>query len=449
MTTLIKNGMLIDPANRIYSQLNVLVQDGKVAEVTRNAPPADTVIDASGKIVAPGFIDIHMHEGAYNQSGKRDDSIFNALLSMGVTTAIGGNCGNNVMSPSEYLNRADAEGVPVNLGLFVGHTDIRSAVGSQNKYQPVTNETLAAMKEVLQKELEGGCLGISFGTKYVPGTTYEELLAVASLCKAKNKPIASHIREDAAGVYDAVEEIASIGQELHIPVQISHIGSMGAYGQMEKVLAMVDAYSAAGLNISCDCYPYYAFSTEIGETTYDDGWLERYQTDYSSIELCEGKYKGMRCTKEIFEKLRREAPGTITVCHVMKPAEVDMALLHPNVMLATDGFMHNGQGHPRAAGTFPRFLSRYVNTGKISLYDAIYKMSAQPAQKLGLPCKGRLQVGADADIVIFDPVAARDTATFSTPASVPVGIDTVLVNGMVAVSEGKLIHTSAGRAVRA
>ena len=171
---------------------------------------------------------------------------------------------------------------------------------------------------------------------------------------------------------------------------------------MKEMLEVIDAYKANNYDVTADCYPYYAFSTRIGETTYDDGFLERYDTDYSVIEVCEGKYKGRRCDKEIFDELRRDAPETITVCHVMKPEDVDMALLHPNVMLASDGLFNNGQGHPRGAGSFPRFIKNYVKTGKISLYDAVNKMTTMQAEKLCLDKKGRLNVGSDADIVIFD-----------------------------------------------
>ena len=166
------------------------------------------------------------------------------------------------------------------------------------------------------------------------------------------------------------------------------------------------------------------------------------------VEICEGKYKGLRCNAEIFEELRREAPETITVCHVMKHEDVDMALLHPNVMLASDGLFNNGQGHPRGAGTFPRFIKNYVKTGKISLYDAINKMSTMQAKKLGLDNKGRLNVGSDADIVIFDLENISDNATFNNPAAKPEGIEYVIIAGEVAAEKHAIINDSLGKSVR-
>ncbi len=449
MTTLIKNGTLVDPAGRVHAKLNLYIKDHKIEYSTAEEPAADRVIDAAGKIVTPGFIDVHMHEGIRKPDGTLDESIFLALLNMGVTSALGGNCGNNAFdSPGEYLEMADRRGLPINLGLFVGHTDARFRAGGTDKYAPIGRDVLNRMLASLEKELDAGCAGISFGIKYTPGTTFEELLWVSSLCQKGNKTIAAHIREDAAGALSAAKEIAETARQLGIPAEISHIGSMAGFGQMEETLKLLDGYVLNGTELGIDCYPYYAFSTDIGETTYDDGWMERYGTDYSSIELCDGPYRGMRCTEEIFRELRKERPGTITVCHVMRPEEVDMALLHPNVVLATDGYMHSGQGHPRAAGTFPRFLKNYVRTGKISLDDAIAKMSSIPAQRFGLKNKGRLSAGADADLVIFDPDTIADCSDYDNPACPPEGIDYVLIGGETAIEKSAVVNPKLGRSLR-
>ncbi len=449
MTTLIQNGTLVDPLNALHKKCNLYIKDGKILSCTEELLPADRVIDAAGKIVAPGFIDIHMHEGGMNPDGSLDESMFLALLNMGVTSALGGNCGNNVFdSPHEYLDLIDECGIPVHLGLFAGHTDARLRAGGTDKYSPIDSTVLNKMLTGLQKELNAGCVGISFGVKYTPGTTFNELLEVCSLCKKANKPISAHIREDAQGVFNAAREIAEAARLCGIQAEISHIGSMAGFGQMRDTLQILDEYVREGTNLGIDCYPYDAFSTGIGETTYDEGWLERYDTDYSSIELCDGEYKGQRCTEEIFRKLREEAPDTITVCHVMKPEDVDLALLHPNVMLVTDGYLHNGQGHPRAAGTFPRFLKNYVRTGKISLDEAISKMTTLPALKFGLKNKGTLSVGADADIVIFDPDTIADTSTYDNPVTPPAGIHTVLIGGEIAAENGTVTNPHLGRSLR-
>jgi N-acyl-D-amino-acid deacylase len=447
--TLIAGGTLIDPLSHVHAQLNLLLDGGKIACCTEEMPDADRVIHAEGKIVSPGFIDIHMHEGVKNADGTLDESIFCSLLRMGVTSALGGNCGNNAVdSPAEYLRMVDEIGIPLNLGLFVGHTDARVRAGGADKYAPIDDVTKKKMLANLERELDAGCVGVSFGLKYTPGTTQEEFRQVCSLCQQKGKPISVHIREDADGAVDAAREVAEAALRIGVQAEISHIGSMAGFGQMKETLTLLDQYVLNGGNIGLDCYPYDAFSTEIGETTYDDGWLERYDTDYGSIELCDGEWKGMRCTEQMFRILRNNAPETITVCHVMKPEEVQMALLHPNTVLVTDGFVHNGQGHPRAAGAFPRFLKEYVRSGKISMDGAIAKMSSVPAQRFGLNNKGRLSAGADADIVIFDPNEVADMATYSAPATPPVGIDYVLVAGEIAVQNNDIVNGRLGRALR-
>lgn len=451
MTTLIKNGLVIDPANRVRAKLNLLIKDGKVAMVTAAEPEADEVVDAAGKIVTPGFIDIHMHEDPVENGHIADDegtAIFNSMLRMGVTTVLAGQCGINECHPADYLDLVDREGAAVNVAMLAGHTWFREHSGHENKYTHVTGQELDTMRRELQEALDRGCLGISYGIRYSPGIDEKELLETAEVCRKDDKMIAAHIRSDAAEVFEAAKEFLDVGRALGLPIQVSHIGSMAGFGQMEEFLRLVDEYKMNGLRVNCDCYPYYAFSTTIGSTTYDEGWLERYHCDYDVVEMSEGKYKGQRCTKESFEEMRRDHPEYLTVCYVMKDTDVDMAYRHPNVMLGSDGIMDHGQGHPRAAGSFPRLIAGFVKTGKLSLYEAVSMMTAQPAEKLKLKNKGRLNVGADADIVIFDLDRISDGATFMEPTLPPVGIERVYIGGKLAAREGKLLQGKLGRSVR-
>lgn len=450
MITVVKNGRVIDPYNNIDSKLNIVIKDGKILEITPYEISGEKNIDATGLIVCPGFIDIHMHEDMYhNEEDYLDEWIAKSMLNMGVTTCIGGNCGINLTEPLTYLDAVDRLKLPVNIGLMAGHTNIRECVvENSNKYNPIQTDDIKKIMYTAREYLEGGCFGISYGIRYVPGITELELIEVSKACKPENKIINAHVRDDAKNIIWATKEFIKVGMKLDIPIQNSHIGSMGGYGQMKELLRLLDSVKSSGLDITSDCYPYYAFSTRIGETTYDDGFLERYNIDYDSIEISEGKYKGQRCTRNIFDELRKSSPDTITVGHVMNEKDIDMAILHPNVMIASDGFLHNEQGHPRAAGTFPRLIDKYVKTGKLSLYDAINKMTTMQAKKLGLSNKGNLSKGSDADITIFSYDEIKDNATFDNPIKKPDGIKYVLIKGSVALKDGEIVNGKLGTSVR-
>ena len=447
MKILIHGGHVIDPANHVDGKLNLLTEDGKILWAGTGLPEADRYIDATGKIVTPGFIDIHMHEDPV-EDGKLQQDIFLMMLRMGVTTATGGNCGINVYDPGEYLDLIDRDGAAVNVAMLAGHEYFRKAAGASDIYAGSTEAQLTAMETAIREALDKGCVGVSFGLRYVPGADKEEFFRAAKCCEGSKKLIASHIRDDADGVFAAIDEFCAAGVEYGLPVQISHIGSMGGFGQMEDVLRQIDGYKLNGLDIAMDCYPYFAFSTRLGTPTYDPGWLDRYHCDYDVLEFCEGKYKGQRATKETFDEMRRDFPQCITVCYVMKEEDVRMAYRHPGVMVGSDGLMNKGQGHPRAAGSFPRFLAEFSRKGELRLYDAVEKITATPAKRLGLANKGRLNVGADADITIFDFETIQDGATFAQPNLPPQGIDYVLLGGEVVLEKGTILNQNRGKAVR-
>ncbi len=452
LKTLIKNGLLIDPANAVQARLNLLLENDRVLAVTTEEPEADTVIDAAGQVVSPGFIDIHMHEDFVTpqETLEQDETnaIFGCMLRMGVTTVLGGECGINRYDPIRYLDIVDRDGAPVNVALLIGHSWLRESVGHRDKYSHVTDNELQAMIPLCQQALDAGCFGISYGMRYVPGIDQREFVTTARTCVPDRRLIAAHVRDDAAGIFAAGREFLDVARDLGLPAEVSHIGSMAAFGQMEEFLKMVDAYRLNGLDVTCDCYPYYAFSTAIGSTTYDEGWRQRYHCDYDVVQLCEGDYQGQRCTEEIFENVRRTHPEYLTVCYVMKEQEVDMALRNPGVMIGSDGILNHGQGHPRAAGAFLRVFSQFVRKGKLSLYEAIRKMTAMPAARMGLSRKGNLAAGADADVVIFDPDVITDGATFENPVLPGKGISYVLIGGQVAARDCQVVQWHLGRSVR-
>lgn len=448
MKTLIQNGYVIDPANRVSAHLNVLLEDGKVVSLTRETPAGEyRVIDAADRVVCPGFVDIHMHESQAKYFDDLEHSVFGCMTRMGVTTMLGGNCGDNSLPPPEYFQLAE-QGLPSNLALLAGHGAAREFLGIHDRYVVISDQQVAEVAKVLQEWLDAGCYGISYGIRYYPGMDRRELMATARLCQKDHLLVSAHVRDDAAYIFESIDEFLEAGWEYGLKMEVSHIGSMGGYGQMAQVLSQLDAARLGGLDVMADCYPYSAFSTSIGEPTYDPGFLERYQCGYDALVLTDGPYTGQHCTEELFHKVRKEAPDTITVAHVMKPEEVAMAMAHPAVMLGSDGMMHGRQGHPRAAGTFPRLIAQYVRPGTLSLYQAIEKMTSMPAQRIGLPTKGNLAPGSDADVVIFDPKTIQDRSTFDQPDLAPEGIDYVLVGGEIACDHGKLVNTRLGKALR-
>jgi len=447
MKTLIYGGRVIDPANGLDRQYNLLLEGGKVAWIGTGMPEAEASVDATGKIVTPGFIDIHIHEDPV-ENGKIAQCIFPMLLRQGITTAVGGNCGGNVHDPVDYLKLVDRDGAAVNVALFAGHEYFRIAAGAEDIYGGSTQLQREEMANSIRAALDGGCVGVSFGLRYVPGADREEFFRAAECCRGTGKLIASHVRDDADAIFASIEELIEAGRAFGVPVQISHIGSMAGFGQMEAVLKQVEGYQAEGLDVTLDCYPYFAFSTRLGTPTYDPGWLDRYHCGYDVLEFCDGPYRGQRATEETFHEVRASFPECLTVCHVMQEADIRRAFRHDSVMLGSDGITDGGKGHPRCAGTFPRFVSEFVKKGDLSLYQAVRKMTAMPARRLGLANKSHLGVGADADVTIFDYDAIRDRATFPEPDLPPEGIEYVFLGGRLVLKDGEILSQTAGKALR-
>ena len=440
---ILKNGLVCDPANSIQSILNVGIRNGRIACLTSEPLPAAAEIDCTGHIVSPGFVDAHSHEDDLREGHIEADITLRALR-QGVTTLVTGNCGDAPRDLPAYCAAYDGK-QPVNMALLAGHTTIRRLCGARNKYAPVDEATLAAMCETLERQLTEGAKGLSMGIRYEPGMTLGEMCAMAAVVKRFGGVLAAHVRGDAFEIYDAIEEFLEIGRRTGVRLQISHIGSMAAYGQMAEVLSYVDRRAAAeGLDVRIDCYPYDAFCTSIGATTYDDGFLDRYH-DVTRIELTDGEYKGFIPNMEVFEKVRREHPEYLTIAHVMNGAEVDMALTHPRTMLGSDGVLLNGAGHPRAAGAFARFLAQYVFERKLlSLNEGIAKTTCEAAARFGLD-RGTLGVGRAADVTVFDPKRLQDKATFAEPALPPQGVRRGRGGGGVARPDGEVDPPGLGK----
>lgn len=429
---LIRGGSVADPVAGTLTRSNLGIEGGRVAYVGAEEPAAARAIDAEGLVVSPGFIDTHMHDEELDD----EYTIQRALLLQGVTTAVAGNCGSGPLMADYEPKRSRPL---VKLGYQTGHTALRTAVGIDDVYRPATEAEIARMRELLAGELGRGSLGLSFGLEYAPNTSPEEIDALASLVPGyPERWVSAHMRYDGPACLEGVSELIGIARRSGVRMQVSHIGSMTAFGYCARAVGMVEEAKAEGLDVTFDCYPYDAFYTHVGSTVFDPGFEARWDKGLSDLEAASGPYKGTRLTEESYADMRANDPAALVIAHVMDDAEIRACLAHPSCATASDGVLHDGQGHPRAAGTFPRAL-RILREAGLSWPEALRHMTSLPASMAWLD-SGRLVPGAPADVVVFDPERLRDRATFADQLAPPEGIACVLVDGRLAVEGGECLE---------
>lgn len=443
----IVNGKIIDIENKCIIDGDIGIKDGVIIEIGNVASSSNETIDANGCYVSPGFIDIHMHEEDFLLTKKEEYDISNTMLSMGVTTCVVGNCGNNRQSIEELYEFIQQKGNPVNYMSYIGHNYLRNVVGNTNIYKRSTKEQIKKMQSLVKEAVDFGAIGISYGLEYCPGIDIEEAIEITKEIHDRGDLLLSaHYRKDSKFALEAINEMALIGKETSIPFQISHLSSCSAFGNMIEALDLIEKLFTSGIDLSVDAYPYAAFSTYIGSAVFDEGCFELWNKSYDSIMLTEEPYKGMFCNKELFEKARKEFPNMLAVANVMNESEIIEALNHPMVMIASDGIYRNHSGHPRGAGTFPRVIGRYVRDEKVlEFFDVINKMTNMPAKRLKLKGKGLVKQGYDADITIFNFDTIIDNATFQEPQLRPEGIEYVIIGGEVAVKECITVNHNLGK----
>ena len=429
-----------------YAPFPFYVKIEKIGDVSEECKE---VIDASGKVVSPGFIDIHAHEDEFK--GNREDDFFTAQrgLLMGVTTEIVGNCGDMYNSPETFVNRIDKEGAPVNYMTFIGQNYLREQAGAMDRYKASTVEQLDKMKMMLAATKKYGPVGLSCGFEYAPGVTSEETVNLAKALDEEGYLISVHFREDGPKAPDSTRELIEISKATGYGIEMSHIGSCAAVGYMDETLNVIKEARDAGVDISTDCYPYNAFCTGIGTAVFDEGCFERWGKTYSDILVLDGPYVNQRCNRELFEKLKKEDPDLHVAVFAMNREEVDKAFATPFVMVGSDCGFVNRHGHPRGAGAFPKVIREYVREKKmLTLMEALRKMTVMPAERVKLKYKGEIKEGNDADIVIFDENNIADGATFENPTEAPKGIDYVIVNGHIAAEAGVVKSDNYGKYIR-
>src|SRR6266851_180208 len=439
------NGRVIDPESNLDAVRNVGIRAGRIAAVSSSSLDGRTVVDVKGLVVTAGFIDLHSHgQTPENYAFKARD---------GVTTALEMEVGVNPVSPW-YAAREGRS--LIHFGATSGHIPARMmAMRDTGKLLPrgaaanraATAEERKQTHELIRQGLDEGALGIGLGIAYTPKATREEILEIFELASQRRAPIYVHMRSSGPlepGAMDALQEVMSDALTTGAALHVVHITSMGLR-ETPLLLRIIDGARRRGLDVTTEAYPYTAGMTDLSSAVFDEGWQGRMGgISYSDLQWAA---TGARLTEQSFARYRKE--GGMVAHHNIPEEMVRLAVADPMVMIASDGILENGKGHPRAAGTYARVLARYVREQHaLSLIDALRKMSLLPAQRLGIQSKGRMQVGADADIVVIDPERVIDNATFDNPARYSEGFPYVLVSGVFVVREGKLVTGAApGRGV--
>ena len=518
--TVLLNAQIIDPQQTVEQQWDIVIRGGTVIDgtgqprftadvairgdriVAVSAVPLDIqlarqVIDATGKVISPGFVDIHTHlDPLLTLPGGESH------VRQGVTTALGGPDGTAPWPLSPYLDRVNEIGVGLNVGFMVGHNTVRrEVIGLEDR--PPTFSELTRMQDMVVQGMNEGAWGISTGLKYLPGAFADltELVGLSAMVVPYGGFYTSHLRDEGLGLLESVSEALEIGRQARIPVVLTHHKVVGQpmWGSSSITLNMVDSARAAGTDAMIDQYPYTASHSGItilipawameGGTDalltrmedpgladsilsgiefnikYDRGGNDLRRVQFSRVSWdrsLEGKTlydwavrDGLEPTPAIgaelvIESVRRG--GANGIYHAMDEADVEAIMSHPQTMIGSDGrlvALGDGHPHPRWYGTFPRVLGLYARErGILKLEEAVRKMTSMPARRIGLPERGQVEIGWFADLVVFDSETIIDRATFQDPHQYPVGVEWVLVNGKIAIEDGVYRDVRSGKVLR-
>ena len=497
---IIRGGLIYDGQGGEPNMLDIAISGDKIVEVSASLDTSlsQNVVQASGKAVSPGFIDLHAHIEPLTLYPDAKSHVM-----QGVTTALGGPDGSSPFPIGSYMDSLAALGIGLNVGYLIGHNTIRNHIMGMVNRDPTPSE-LTEMKRLIAEAMDQGAFGISTGLKYLPGTFAKtsEVIELSTVAAEHDGIYTSHLREEGLQLLDGVAEAIEIAEAAKIPVVLTHHKAIGQpmWGASKKTLDMVDVARSKGLDVMMDQYPYTASHTWLGviippwalEGNAFTKFAERCQNpslrdsikqgiihnmindrggnDLRRIQFARIPWKPSFAGKTLHDLVVAEGleptiengaemvieiqlhRGAHCIYHVMADEDVERIMQHPYTMVASDGRITEfgrGHPHPRAYGTFPRVLGHYAREkGIISMSEAIRKMTSLPAQRLGLTDRGQIKAGYHADLVIFDPETIIDKATFQKPHAYPEGIHVVIINGQVVKDDSGFKDVRAGRILR-
>jgi dihydroorotase len=440
----IQGGRVMDPETGRDEVADVAIRGDRIVAIGNDVGPGAVVLDASGLVVAPGFIDIlgPVPPNLHAHTHKITD---------GVTTSLGMHGG--PIDVAQYAASFEASGALVNYAKAVGDRVLRRAAGVVDRYEPATPEQIEEIKRLADQAIKAGAVGIGFGINYAPGMTYEEVFALFEVAAANNVPCHVHARYK-GNVFPltmslSAMEVIAIAGATGAQTQLMHLSS-STVGSMPLCLELIEGASKRGVDVDFDYHVWTRNQTGLKSALYDEGWQANFGgATYSDIYVAKTQE---RLTKERFEELRAAPEETPVQTEFIPEAEIEMTIKSPLGMVSSDsgglwseeGHEHE-TGHPRGTGTFARFLGRYVRErAVVSLMEGLRKVTLAPAQRLeravpAMKDKGRLRVGADADITVFNPDTIIDRATYAEPYHYSEGVEHVLVNGVIVLREGELV----------
>ncbi len=444
----IENGRVIDTRTKTSTVANVMIQDGRIAEVSGACPPAARVLDAAGLCVAPGFIDIHSHLDGYDYGGQLS-------VLQGITTTVGGNCGLSPLELDEFFRAQARDGFPIHQAELVGHSfSMRAAVGLTDTAAKASPAQLDPMRRLADKALREGAAGVSLGLDYAPGTSLAEIDAMAELAALYGRILPVHTRLFTQNDLYSLYEMLAAARRSGVRLLLSHfVYQYSGFGTIRPALDIVDAARAKGMDVWIDSGMYTDWATYIDTATFDEQTIRDNALRFGDMVVATGKYTGTRLNRDLYLLLRRKYPRESVICFSGEPYEIYETLQKPYAMMSTDsGAYAPGEGHPQIAGSYPRFLRKMVREEQLlNLEEAVYKCTLLPAETMQLKNKGSIEPGYDADLVLFDPGIVADNAKMpdkGEPDAAPDGIPYVLVSGAFAVENGEYQGTKSGRPIR-